>query len=211
MIGSRLIDSKVKVEELLETARDRGLDVVCISDHDEIEGSLKALKLAKKYGLVCIPGEEITSAEGHLLVYGVKKKVPTKLSAIETVGLVHKMGGIVVAPHPFNIQGIFHSRDGKKLLGKIDLDAIEVYSALKGNFVQQSIDYAEKYHLPQMSGSDSKTVWNIGYVYTEIEVKSRDSTSIINAIKAGSTKPVVKKTHNTFIYGLRYFYTNYLS
>lgn len=210
-IGSKLIDSKVKVEDLLKTARGKELDVISITDHDEIEGSLKAVELARKYDLTCIPGVEITTREGHLLAYGITKNVPTGLGALKAASLVHKMGGIVVAAHPFNIQGIFHSRTGKQLIGKVELDAIEVYSALKGDYVRQSIEYAKKYHFPQICGSDSKTLWNIGVVYTEIEVEKRDIKSILTAIKRGETKPIVVRKHNTLIYGLHYIYTNYFS
>ena len=109
-IGSRLIDSRVKVEDLMKKASEKGLDVICVSDHDEVEGSLEAMGLAKKYGVTCIPGVEITTTMGHLLAYGITRKVPIKLGAIETVDLVHKMGGIVAAAHPFAIQGIFRKR-----------------------------------------------------------------------------------------------------
>jgi predicted metal-dependent phosphoesterase TrpH len=53
------------------------LDVIAITDHDEIAGTLEAVKLAARYGFGVIPGCEITATEGHLLAYFFHQKVPS--------------------------------------------------------------------------------------------------------------------------------------
>lgn len=76
------------------------LDVIAITDHDEIDGALEAVELAPRYGVEVIPGIEISTAEGHLLALFVKKIVPPNLSLIETVQRVAELGGVCVAAHP---------------------------------------------------------------------------------------------------------------
>ena len=60
-------DGTASVPAVLTRAKQIGLDVIAITDHDEIAGSLKALELASKYGVQVIPAIEITTAEGDLL------------------------------------------------------------------------------------------------------------------------------------------------
>ena len=76
------------------------LDVIAITDHDEVTGSLEALELAPSYGIEVIPGSEISTAEGHLLALFIWKNIPKRLSLIETLLQIGEQGGIAIAAHP---------------------------------------------------------------------------------------------------------------
>src|SRR5512147_1122750 len=93
-------DGTASVPAVLTRAKQIGLDVIAITDHDEIAGSLKALELAPKYGVEVIPGIEITTAEGDLLALNITQKVARGLSLIETILKVGEQGGFCIAPHP---------------------------------------------------------------------------------------------------------------
>ena len=60
-------DGTTSITAALARARQIGLNVIAITDHDEINGSLKALELAPRYGLEVIPGIEVTTAEGGIM------------------------------------------------------------------------------------------------------------------------------------------------
>lgn len=66
-------------------ARQAGLDVIAITDHDEIRGALKALDLAPQYGIEVIPGIEITTAEGDLVALFVTETIEPGRPLIETI------------------------------------------------------------------------------------------------------------------------------
>lgn len=94
-------DGTATVAAVLEhVARQTDLDVIAITDHDEIDGALEALELAPHYGVEVIPGSEVSTADGHLLALYITQRVPPKLSLVETVACVAEMGGICVAAHP---------------------------------------------------------------------------------------------------------------
>jgi predicted metal-dependent phosphoesterase TrpH len=76
------------------------MDVIAITDHDEIDGALEALELAADYGVSVIPGSEISTAEGHLLALFIYERVPANLSLADTVLWVAEMGGLCIAAHP---------------------------------------------------------------------------------------------------------------
>jgi predicted metal-dependent phosphoesterase TrpH len=76
------------------------LDVIAITDHDEIAGAWEAVELAPAYGVEVIPGSEISTAEGHLLALFLKERLEPGLSLAETVLRVGEQGGLCIAAHP---------------------------------------------------------------------------------------------------------------
>ena len=60
-------DGTAAVSAILRTAAERGLNVVAITDHDQIAGALVALELAPDYNVEVVPGIEVSTADGHLL------------------------------------------------------------------------------------------------------------------------------------------------
>ncbi len=93
-------DGTASLSAVLTRAQKIGLDVIAITDHDEIAGSLKAKELAPKYGVEVIPAIEITTAEGDLLALNVTQKIARDLPLIETILRVGELGGFCIAPHP---------------------------------------------------------------------------------------------------------------
>ena len=67
-IGSR--DSRISPRELLSKALKRGVNVICITDHDSYGGFEEAQKIGEKEGIIVIRGIELTTHYGHLLIYG---------------------------------------------------------------------------------------------------------------------------------------------
>jgi predicted metal-dependent phosphoesterase TrpH len=59
-------DGTASVREALEGAVRAGLDVIAITDHDEVRGSLEARAISNEYGVKVIPGAEVSTSEGHL-------------------------------------------------------------------------------------------------------------------------------------------------
>jgi predicted metal-dependent phosphoesterase TrpH len=83
-------DGESSVEEILIRAEEVGLDVIAITDHDSIEGAKKALLY--NTSVLVIPGIEVTTRQGHLLVLGVTELIPSGLDVIDTVEIARKMG-----------------------------------------------------------------------------------------------------------------------
>ncbi len=90
-------DSNVSWERLLATARHQGVDCVAITDHDQVEGALRARQAGDVRVIV---GEEISSADGHIIGLFLEERVQPGLSLEETAGRIRQQGGLVLAPHP---------------------------------------------------------------------------------------------------------------
>ena len=94
-------DGHEPVELILEHAAEIGLDAVVITDHDVIRESKRAAEIAPEYGLIGIPGVEVSTAHGHLLAIGVGRMPPRGRPYAETVRWIRDRGGVAIVPHPF--------------------------------------------------------------------------------------------------------------
>ena len=102
-------DGTAAVPAVLSQAKETGLDVIAITDHDEFKGALKAFELAPEFGIEVIPGIEISTAEGDLLALNVTRKIERDHSLARTVLKVGELGGTCIAPHPMDNGFSMHS------------------------------------------------------------------------------------------------------
>ncbi len=164
------------VEETLAFIQWRtALDVIAITDHDTIEGALRARDLAERqsYPFEVIVGEEVSTREGHVLALFLQKQIPAGLSVERTIELAHAQGGIAIIAHPFN--PVFrHSVQRPvidRLLRQPDLhpDGIET---LNGSFAgigssRVALELTRSvYHWAETGGSDAHTPSAIGCAMT---------------------------------------------
>jgi predicted metal-dependent phosphoesterase TrpH len=181
-------DGRDPVELLLEQAQAVGLDALAVTDHDELEASLRAAELAPDYGLVGIPGMEVTCEAGHVLALGISESIPPELSFAETLDRIREQGGLAVVPHPFQ-----ESRHG--VLDKISkaelaaADAIEVYNSrlLTGRSNRQAERFARRRGLPMTAGSDAHIAEMVGQAVTSVDTDEASVAAILDAIREGRT------------------------
>ena len=95
-------DCAMPVADILERAREVGLDVVAITDHDSAAGGLEAREIADRYGVRVIVGEEVKSGEGEVIGLFLERTIPGGMSFAETVAAIREQGGLVYVPHPFD-------------------------------------------------------------------------------------------------------------
>ena len=197
-------DGTASVPAVLTRARQIGLDVIAITDHDEIAGSLKALELAPQYGVEVIPAIEITTAEGDLLAFNITEKVARDQSLIETVLQVGALGGFCIAPHP--MAGGF---------GMKSLNAYSILRALRNSEVAQILIGIETYNattidkmsnhyahilgsrlnLAKTASSDAHVVEAIGLSATEFE--GHTAQDLIKALQTGNIQQRKQKEWNS--------------
>jgi predicted metal-dependent phosphoesterase TrpH len=164
-------DCATPVEVLLETARDRGLGAIAITDHNEISGALAAAEIADGMDdLKVIVAEEVKTAEqGEVIGLFIKERIPRGLTMEETIAEIRRQGGLVYVPHPFDR---LHSvPDYEHLLDIVEeIDILEVFNprvALTA-FNDEAERFARKYRIVPGAGSDSHVAQGLGSVRTRI-------------------------------------------
>ena len=94
-------DSILTPEELISEAKRIGLDGVCLTDHDGFWDPKDVEKLGKDNDFLIIPGCEVTTEEGHLLVYGLREYIFGMHKSAFVKDLVDEAGGAIVVAHPY--------------------------------------------------------------------------------------------------------------
>ena len=122
-------DCATPVDVLLDTAKERGLGAIAITDHNEVSGALAARELAEESGDVkVIVAEEVKTAEqGEVIGLFLEEKIERGMTMAETIAEIRRQGGLVYVPHPFDR---LHSvPDYEHLLDMVEeIDILEVFN-----------------------------------------------------------------------------------
>ena len=170
-----------------------GLDVIAVTDHDTIEGALRAAEhaAAGRSRLEVVIGEEVSSRDGHIVGLFLTRTIRPGLSAAATVHAIHDQGGIAVAVHPFwrtqrqVRSGAIHGVGW--LAAELDFDAIEVENGTPGFYLFNQLARRMSVGLggAELGGSDAHIVDAVGRAYTEFP--GRTVKALRTAIERGRT------------------------
>jgi hypothetical protein len=153
-------DSSNRIPQLLRTAEERGIQRLAITDHNTIQGALRAKEQDPERVVV---GEEILTTHGELLGYFLEEEVPRRLSPMETIERLKGQGAFIVVPHVFD-----HRRHGwrREDLDQIlpHVDALEVFNARclnpRTNLLGRA--FAEERGFSMTAGSDAHSLVELG-------------------------------------------------
>ncbi|MBF0196954.1 MAG: glycosyltransferase [Planctomycetes bacterium] len=159
-------DSKTKIELILKQAKSRGASAISVTDHESLEGSLMAMKLAPK-DLMIIPGMEINTDVGDVIALFIQTPIQSK-EFNEVVDEIRSQNGIVYLPHPFRGRRSISLDLVKKL------DVFEIYNGRTqginyaddqfGN--QDIVNFAKGANLTGVGGSDAHKANEVAKVMT---------------------------------------------
>ncbi|MCX8172388.1 MAG: CehA/McbA family metallohydrolase [Archaeoglobaceae archaeon] len=187
-VHSNFSDGMDSVGEILRKAVENGIEVVSITDHDTIDGSLEAMEIVseEKIPVIVIPGVEISTSSGHLLAYGIVRDIEKGIEMRESCKLVRNLNGISVLAHPFDFlrRGTIRASDFKFV------DCVEVFNA-KSYFNFLAKRYAEKYNKKGIGGSDAHSAQQVGLVINYLE--SSEKKAILNAIYDGRKQTIKER------------------
>ncbi len=200
-------------EEMIASARKKGLNGFALTDHNTSDGCRYLLDkgLVREDGqpvddFVIIPGVEVTTDEGHLLCLGVILPYLKGKPAAEVCRIVHDMGGITIPPHPYDL---FRAGIRESVLETLQIDALEVFNAattLK-RYNRKAFEFAQTHKLPMTAGSDAHHEAAIGTAYTILDAPAFSVASLLDQVKKGtelnqqylSPKDAFRKTWNNWL------------
>jgi len=200
-LHTNAVDGLQSPAELLAYAEAHtDLDVVAVTDHDEMVGALETRDLAAARGgrVEVITGTEVTTRHGHILALFVERAFPMLRSADATLAAIHEAGGIAIVPHPMSwlttsvgertLRRIAALGDAGRRSG-VYFDAIEMFNPSVAGRVAHARARALNrtlLHLPVMAGSDAHASNLIGSAYTTFP--GRTAADLRAAFVAGTTR-----------------------
>lgn len=169
--SSASFDSLSRPADLVRAAIQRGMTHLAITDHERLDGALRARDLAPPE-LRVIVGEEVRTSGGDIIGLYLERPVPAGLPFADAVAAIREQGGLVGLPHPFDR---FRSSGGSRVgtVGEAlkelarQVDFVEVHNArAMGGGNARAAAFAVQHGLPGVAASDAHTVQELGLAYT---------------------------------------------
>jgi predicted metal-dependent phosphoesterase TrpH len=181
--------SQIDPHQLVEIAPRIGLDAICVTEHEEMEGAEFTWRLGRETGFPVIRGVEVYTDLGDMLVFGLSRShFSLQTPFDELVCEVREAGGVIIPCHPCRGAHDLFDTLGPEVAGRLmtSIDAVEVRN---GGTTPEANHTAEimagKYGLPGVGGSDAHFLMQVGRCLTVFERDILTEEDLIGEIKAG--------------------------
>jgi len=190
--------SYIDPQELIQEARRLKLDGICLTEHQVIWDPAEVDRLAEEAGIRIFRGNEFTTNQGDILVFGFYEDIKELLIIRELRDKVTAAGGYMIAAHPFRgfktfgigqLQMTVEQACKRKVLEFVD--AVEIGNGkLSPDENKMAAMVAEKLGLPGTGGSDAHRVDEIATWVTDFENDIEDEDELLRELHAGRFKAI---------------------
>ncbi|SHH57038.1 hypothetical protein SAMN02745196_00814 [Clostridium collagenovorans DSM 3089] len=184
-------DSFISVAEIVNKAKELGLDAICITDHDDNSVKEYALKYGQENDFKIFVGAEVLTFEGDIVVFGLEELPKEMVHAQELIDLVNSKGGATISAHPFreNNRGLGnHIREVK------GLSAVESFNGSTKPYNNlYAYGLAIELGLRTVGASDCHEIEAIGRYCTIFPDNIETEQDLIKALKEEKLYPAVYK------------------
>jgi predicted metal-dependent phosphoesterase TrpH len=189
-------DSLIAPEEIVERAREVGLDAVCITEHHSYDLSEPVDEISRIADFPIFRGMEYRADNGHVLIYGVRVSrgnLPSGLPVQKAVDWVQKNGGVAIPAHPYqhSLTGQFMGDDILKISGLFALEALNGSVSPEGN--RRAQEAAKRLQINGIGGSDAHGLQVMGKAYTCFPAAVTSMEELVAALKDENYFPVWNK------------------
>jgi len=140
--------SSAPVDQLIEEAKRIGLDAVCLTDHNHVWRKNDVEALRQKHGFLVLSGNEITTNQGDMLVFGLEKDIKGIISLEDLRAEVLSADGFMIVAHPFRgflIVGVDEvGLTPEKAMTRPLLKSVDAVEVMNGKVTKKENDFASK-------------------------------------------------------------------
>ena len=192
----------MSVDELIEGSKSLGLDGICLTDHDTFWTDDEVRNLSIKHNFLVLPGCEINTESGHVLVFGLEKYEFGMHRAEFLQAAVKKAGGAMIAAHPYRRRFLEEpaERPGARdeMLERASGDGFfgmcQGIEALNGRGLTIQNEFSHELgdilNTNMTAGSDAHKVEQIGTVATDFQRPVSCLQGLIRELRGGRYQPV---------------------
>lgn len=190
-------DNTLDPAAFVHLAKARGLDGVCVTEHNSVEASAPVVRLGREEGLVVLQAVEVTTDIGHVLCFGfaddtwrrLRRGYYTPVLALSEFAA--EAGAVLVPAHPFREWSDNAARDEVYTMEYIT--AVEVVNGVNSPAENAGAHRAAKaLGLPGTGGSDSHFEDEVARVATEFPESIADMADLVAALRGQAYFPVVR-------------------
>ena len=182
-------DSFLTLEEIVSLAKMRGLDAICLTDHDSMGGREYAEEYSKKIGFPIFVGVEYFSLWGDITAWGIDTFPDHRIEAQEFIDQVNAAGGFCVSCHPFrnNNRGLeHHLREAKGLHG---VEVLNGSTDMESN--RLALRYCRELGIKAIGASDAHVPKQVGKYVTWLPEKVDNLKDFVAQLHQCETKPAI--------------------
>lgn len=190
--------SSAPVDRLIEEAKGIGLDGICLTDHNYAWEFDLVEDLRQKHGFLVLRGNEITTDQGHMLVFGLDKPINGIIRLEDLREDVLKEDGFIIVPHPFRgflTFGVGHlGLTWEKAMERPLFKWVDAVEVMNGKVTEKENRFASKVAaglgLRVTGGSDAHAIGEVGVYATRFSEVIKDDDGLIKALQNGSYAPI---------------------
>ena len=182
-------DSKINLEEIVTIARGRGLDAVCITDHDSMGLREYAAEYSDRTGFPIFVGIEFFSLQGDITAWGIEDYPGCRVDAQDFINHVNEAGGFCVSCHPFRNNNRGLEEKLRVVKGLHGVEVLNGSTALEAN--RRALSYCRELGLKTIGASDAHTTGQIGKYATWLPEKVDRLEDFVEQLKTRQVRPAV--------------------
>lgn len=176
-------DGSMSPEELVKLAQKNKIDLLAVTDHNEIKGAQETQRISP---FPVIVGEEIQTLEGgEIIGLFLKTCILKNVSVFLAIEEIKRQGGIVYLPHPFD--KIRSKQFSEIILEKIALlvDIVEVFNSrnIQERANIDALNYAIKYNKIQCVGADAHLPTELRGASVTLKSQINSPQELLNALR----------------------------
>jgi len=178
--------SSLHPEDLIAIARSRGLDGVCLTEHDALWEPEALADLGRRTGFLVLGAIELTTDLGHVLAFGMPAGRAHFVTAADAFRTASTAGALLFLAHP--------ARDGVHRASRNTVEFFESVEVINGTDSRlqnlAASDMARDFRLPGIGGSDAHALAEVGRAATRFEAEIADTASLLAALRSGRYEAV---------------------
>lgn len=191
-------DSFLVLKEIVQIAKKKGLQGICITDHDSMGLRETANAYSDEIGFPIFVGIEYYSLQGDIVAFGIDDYPKERISAQEFITYVKQQGGICFSAHPFRNNNRGLEEHLKYVHGLDGVEVLNGSTSLQAN--QKAADYADKLGLIPVGASDCHVLEKVGVYATYFPQEVHTLEEFIKIFKMGQCMPAYYRDGSYYIW-----------
>ncbi|MGD9054494.1 MAG: PHP domain-containing protein [Desulfobacterales bacterium] len=198
--------SSASEDDLIQEAKRIGLDAICFTDHNFVWDPERITALQNKHRFLILRGNEITTDQGDMLVFGFDEDVQGIISIELLRQKVMAANGFMIAAHPFRgfltFDAAYVGMTPQKAMQRALFKQVDALEVLNGKVTPKENQFArqvaEGLNLPATGGSDAHEVFEVGQYATRFSRPIQNETELVEALKSDHYMAIAYRKENGF-------------
>ena len=182
-------DSFLTLEEIVSLAKLRGLDAICLTDHDSMGGKEFAEEYSRKVGFPIFVGVEYFSLWGDITAWGIDTFPDGRIEAQTFIDQVNAAGGFCVSAHPFRNNNRGFEDHLREAIGLHGVEVLNGSTDMESN--RKALRYCQELGLKAIGASDSHVPKQVGKYVTWLPDKVDNLKDFVAQLHNCDTRPAI--------------------